>query len=416
MSNILKYGEWKAISPKENIKADVSKSFEKMLDTCGWTDYIYTTNVGDKMYNYWINQKATLNTRLGSCELYNICTHSSTQIDDDTLSKIAERYAKLTYYVYKYMVENVIDMDSIIDCMNSMDNIIKMIIKKEDANYDMLKSNFNEFEYVSKLRHPLPKMTKIISNMLTLILDKYTPYIDKTVTNKLITEIVSTMGSTKPKQYIVVLSTTPSAIYTSSVSDYFYSCYKIYSHNLGMYASSTGYLTMDTHVAVVKIFEMTEQNKELLENGGIGALSSSNKALARRLVFFNDNTDKTSSYVICGKAYPNADLLDCNDLLTSIYPLWSKNTDNNVVIQDLRELSTKPVKYSNLFKGYPDLTSANSGSIIYNNNTLDTFETMTIGQSGIFNFSCGILFPSAKDRQNIGFFKSKNEYTIMDEG
>ena len=86
------------------------------------------------------------------------------------------------------------------------------------------------------------------------------------------------------------------------------------------------------------------------------------------------------------------------------------------MIQDLRELSTKPVKYSNLFKGYPDLTSANSGSIIYNNNTLDTFETMTIGQSGIFNFSCGILFPSAKDRQNIGFFNSKNEYTMIDEG
>ena len=161
---------------------------------------------------------------------------------------------------------------------------------------------------------------------------------------------------------------------------------------------------------------MTDQNKELLENGGIGALSSSNKALARRLVFFNDNTNKTSSYVICGKAYPNADLLDCDDLLTSIYPLWSNNTDNNIVIQDLRELSTKPVKYSNLFKGYPDLTSANSGSIIYNNNTLDTFETMTIGQSGIFNFSCGILLPSATDRQNIGFFKSKNEYTMIDEG
>ena len=394
---------WEIVKPKVNYIDDQKQSLKSVLNDCGYmTSDRFINNCVDRVKR----TKAEIINGLGGVEVYSIMEMDLEQRDDEQLAKFSSALAKMQELSWGYMADNNYTHTQISSCLNDYEVLCDvMSLNGDERKISRLKEYFNELEFVSRLRSILPKETKVVSNILTYIVKKHN--LDSSI-EKLVPSVIDTLGSTKKKQYIVVISTAPSAIYTASVSRYFDSCYDIRDGG-HCYASSVSYLALDKQTAIMKIFELNDENLDLLNNGGIGALSSTNKALARRFVFFKKDKEEKETLVILGKAYPNEMQLEGSFFSKEIYRLYTK--DNTSDLDSYALFDHKyyaKIWYSNWFTGYKDLIE--KGGMIVHKSTFkptdiyDTFDNLKIAYNGICTIDTGDFIAYSFSGSNIGRF------------
>ena len=401
MARELRY--WEFVKPKVSEEDDQKQTLYTALKSNGYFP-------GERFTNNCVvranKTKNTLRKLMGSVELYSIMETDMEERDSDQVMRFAEALSKVQCSSWLYMQANNYSYEDIQSWQSDIDIVLRLFaIPSEVARIAMLKANFGELEFVSRLRNNLPKETKVLSNILTYMVKKHN--LDSSI-EKLIPSVIDTLGSNRKKQYIVILSTAPSAIYTASVSQYFNSCYDI-RHGGHCYASSVSYLALDENTAILKVFEANEENMRLLNEGGIGALSSQEQALARRFVFFKKDESDEDSLLILGKAYPNEMQLEGSFFSKQLYKLFSKDRESSLDSYDLREHDYfKKIRYSNYFTGYKDLLE--KGGMIAHKSSLspeevaDKFNELKVAYNGICTVDTGDFVAYAPHGSNIGLF------------
>ena len=394
---------WEIVNPKVDYIDDQKQSLKSVLKDCGY-------NANDRFINNCVDRvkrtKEEIINGLGGVEIYSIMEMDLEQRDDEQLAKFASSLAKMQELSWGYMADNNYNHAQISNCLNDYEVLCHvMSLNGDERKISKLKEYFNELEFVSRLRTTLPKETKVVSNILTHIVKKHN--LDSSI-EKLAPSVIDTLGSTKKKQYIVIISTAPSAIYTASVSKYFDSCYDIRDRG-HCYASSVSYLALDKQTAIMKIFELNDENLNLLNTGGIGALSSTRQALARRFVFFKKDSEEKETLVILGKAYPNEMQLEGSFFSKEIYKLYTKDNTSDLDSYPLFDHKYyNKISYSNWFTGYKDLVE--KGGMIAHKSTFepkdiyDKFDNLKIAYNGICTIDTGDFIAYSFSGSNIGIF------------
>ena len=407
---------WEIVNPKVDYIEDQKQSLINALKDCGYkTNERFINNCVERIRH----TKKEIIENLGGVELYTIMEMDLEQKDEETLAKFSSKLATMQELSWGYMADNDFTHANITHCLNDYEVLLNVLsLNNDNDKISKLKERFNELEFVSRLRNVLPKETKVISNILTYIVKKHN--LDSSI-EKLIPSVLDTLGSNKKKQYIVVLSTAPSAIYTASVSRYFDSCYDI--RNGGhCYASSVSYLALDKNTAIMKVFEMNEENLNLLNTGGIGALSSTRQALARRFVFFKKDKEEKNNLVILGKAYPNEMQLEGSFFSKEIYKLYTKDNTSSLDSYSLFDHKYyNKISYSGFFTGYRDLIE--KGGMIAHISSLtpqeiyNTFDNLKVAYNGICTIDTGDFIAYSFSGSNIGIFPfgREDEYDTDDE-
>ena len=394
---------WKIIEPKHSVEEDSKATLDNLLRDCGYKPCkSFLTNVN----NGSINNKKELIKKMGGVEVYTIL---SQLIEPTDKSYYLEFVAEINSLRWKVSTPG----NELFEEIGLLRDIITRTDKEDDWKIAHFKDKWGELEFVSRLRDRLPKISKVISNILTYILKKYNVYNDY---SSHIPIILNTLGSVKSKQYILVLSTLPSAIYSASVSKYFNSCYDIRDHGHG-YCASVSYLAQDDKVAIMKVFEDNETNREKLDMG-VGVLSSSRDALARRFVFLHKTRDEENSTLSLGKCYPNANIMDGLFLGKELYKLFVDNSLTNEEIvttksEESRYFSNK-ISYSKWFRGYEDLLE--KGGIAVSKNAICESEDfiknekgMVVGNKGLYQIDTGLYVKYTSSENNIGYFYTEDD-------
>lgn len=407
---------WQEVNMVKDLFEDQKDTLAKALIDCK-----YKPN--DRFLNNCVaranKNKRKIIDKIGGVELYTIMEMDAEKKDEETLLKFSKALGKMQQSAWGDMADKHYTYDQVEKCFADFETVLCVPSPMSESNkIDRLKARFSDLEFVSRLRDKLPKETKVLSNILTYIVKKHN--LDSSL-EKQIPLIIDTIGSNKKKQYILVLSTVPSAIYTASVSEYFESCYDIRGGG-HCYASSVSYLALDSNTAVLKVFEYNEENVKLLETGGVGALSSSRKALARRFVFFKDSADNKETISILGKAYPNENIIEGSFLSKEMYKLYTKDYKSDLDSYSLgsHEYYSK-VKYSGWFTGYKDLRE--KGGVIAHksefseDNIVEMFNDLRLAYNGICTIDTGDYIAYSFQASNIGRFPygREDDYDYDDE-
>lgn len=398
-----KIEEWKVIEPKNSVEEDAKATLENLLRDCGYKPCkTFLTNVN----NGAISNKKNIINKMNGVEIYT------------TLSQFIEPTDRHYYLEFVAEINNLKWLiskqgDGLFEELSELRDIITRVDMDDEWKIAHFKDNWGELEFVSRLRTQLPKVSKVVSNILTHILKKYNVYSEY---SSKIPVILNTLSSVKSKQYILVLSTIPSAIYSASVSNYFNSCYDIRDRGHG-YCASVSYLAQDDKVAVMKVFEDNEKNRGKLDMG-VGVLSSSRDALARRFVFLHENKDVDKCVVSLGKCYPNANIMDGLFLGKELYKLLVDNSLKNEEIvttksEDSKYFSNR-ISYSKWFRGYEDLLE--KGGIAVSKNAICESEdfrryekSMVVGNKGLYQIDTGTFVKYTYSPNNIGYLSNDED-------
>lgn len=395
---------WNIIEPKCDNLEDMKGSLDNLMRNCGYsTCKTFLKNVN----NGALDNKKDIIDKIGGAETYAILSQIIEPSDEQYYTDFIDKINELIWKVAPNWFEDLTKQENVIALHKDLKRLRDVILnfKQSDENrIEFLKEYWSDFEYVSRLRNRLPKISKVVANILEYLLKKHNLYNEY---SKHIPIILNTLGSVKKRQYIVVLSTTPSAIYSASVSEYFNSCYDIRSGGHA-YASSVCYLAQDNKVAVLKVFEDNEENREKLDMG-VGMLSSSKKALARRFVFLHKSKYNSKTILTLGKSYPNASILDGIFLGKELYTLLIDNISKNELSANKLEESkyVSKITYSKWFKGYEDLLE--KGGVVISHKEmsedekqLEDFNTMVVADKGLYQVDTGLFVKYTSSSHNIG--------------
>jgi hypothetical protein len=401
--------EWKTVENNVDIIENMKNSLNSLLKDCGYHPCkTFLKNVN----NGALENKKDIIDKMGGIELYSIMSQTIETTDEQYYVDFVDKINNLIWTVAPMWQHNHVSQERL-GLHNDLKNLRDIIIsfRKSDENrINRMKELWSEFEYVSRLRNQLPKLSKVVANIMENLLKKYNLYDEY---SSYIPVILNTLGSVKGKQYIVVLSTTPSAIYSASVSTYFNSCYDIREDGR-CYASSVSYLAQDDKVAVMKVFEDNEVNREKL-NMGVGFLSSSKDALARRFVFIHNSKNKDNTILTLGKCYPNANIMDGIFLGKELYSLLiDKDVDKDDLVHHKLEdggIYRNKISYSKWFRGYEDLLekgglTISKSNISENEKELENFDTMVVANKGLYQVDTGLFVKYTGSSRNIGVFSN----------
>jgi hypothetical protein len=396
---------WNIIEPKCDNLEDMKGSLDNLMRNCGYTvckTFLKNVNNGA------LDNKKDIIDKIGGVETYAILSQIVEPSDEQYYTDFIDKINELIWQVVPNWYEDITKQENEVRLHKDLKRLRDVILnfkQSDEKRIGFLKEYWSDFEYVSRLRSQLPKISKVVANILEYLLKKHNLYSEY---SKHIPIILNTLGSVKKRQYIVVLSTTPSAIYSASVSEYFDSCYDIRSGGHA-YASSVCYLAQDDKVAVLKVFEYNEENREKLDMG-IGVLSSSKNALARRFVFLHKSKNDNKTILTLGKSYPNASILDGIFLGKELYTLLIDNISKDELSTHKLEESeyVSKITYSKWFRGYEDLIEKGGIVISHKEMSEDTqqledFSTMVVADKGLYQIDTGLFVKYTSNPRNIGF-------------
>lgn len=404
--------EWKPIENNVDIIENMKNSLNSLMKDCGYNPCkTFLKNVN----NGALENKKDIIDKMGGVELYSIMSQTIETDDEQYYVDFVDKINNLIWTVVPMWQHNHVSQERLAlhYALKSLRNIIVSFRETDEDRINRLKGLWSDFEYVSRLRNQLPKLSKVVANIMEYLLKKYNLYDEY---SSYIPIILNTLGSIKSKQYIVVLSTTPSAIYSASVSTYFNSCYDIRKDG-HCYASSVSYLAQDDKVAIMKVFEDNETNREKLDMG-VGFLSSSKDALARRFVFIHNSKNKDNTILTLGKCYPNANIMDGIFLGKELYALLVDKDINkdDLVHYKLEDggIYRSKISYSKWFRGYEDLLekgglTISKNGISENDKELENFDTMVVANKGLYQVDTGLFVKYTGSSRNIGIFSNYDD-------
>ena len=238
------------------------------------------------------------------------------------------------------------------------------LMNKDDA-LKILLTQFSYMPRISKLRD-LPKW----SRLLRMLFDDCIEVFKLNGNYEPIYAKLSDMLSRKPKKYILELSTDCRDMITASVSENFTSCFDVRKGGCNM--CSTNYLAMDNNTMVLKIYTCDDDNLKAMENG----VMPYDRAVARR--YISVDTDNHLESLIIGRAYPDDNILEQNEIATII----GENLLGWTSASSITHSTRYSVDYGENYSGYADYNNSkthfcmngnnfrikvgNKGAIIYN--------------------------------------------------
>ena len=363
--------------------------FDGVLNAGRWSDLrIYMVDDDDMRDRFLervieenIKNKSELRELLGGKKLYTIVKETRpnvnyTKINELFCKGIDDNREKIKLGTNIWHVENRQTrgmLDEIYRFSNIMEYGRNSCAGDEDI-LNVLKKEYFYNENIIRMRN-IPKPTRlfrmIFDGLITRwnITENYEPIVAK---------IMDELGR-KPKNYILELSTDAIDILTCSVSNNFTSCFNISKGGCNL--ASTNYLAIDRTTAILKLYELNDENVKRMELGNLDY----SQAVARTFVSFDVDDNKR---MVIGRLYPDNKILDYDSLKTILFPLLQcKDTSKGEWVEDMI------INYGNNYVGYADyneswnvgymatsnckrLNVGDMGMVFYNKFT-DTFDVST---------------------------------------
>ena len=324
--------------------------FDGVLNGGRWSDlHIYMVDNEDMRDRFLervveenTKNKSKLRDLLGGKKLYTLVKETRASVNFDKIkeiiyNEIKDKRIKLRLGDATWHIENR-KIDNAVEELYRFGTLLGYAFSsgaREEEIIAVLKEEYFYNENITKMRN-IPKLTRLFKMIYDGVIDRW-----KITENyePVVAKIMDELGR-KPKNYILELSTDAIDILTCSVSNNFTSCFNISKGGCNL--ASTNYLAIDRTTAILKLYELNDENVKRMELGNLDYSQS----VARTFVSFDVDDNKR---MVIGRLYPDNKILDYDSLKTILFPLLKcKDDSKGEWVEDML------INYGNNYVGYAD--------------------------------------------------------------